>query len=51
MREHDIDRNLVSNIEMSDEMRESLIQDVKSGKRSKDKRFRVVKIVEKAIIK
>ncbi len=40
MREHDIDKNLISNIEISDEMRESLIQDVKSGKRSKDTRFR-----------
>ena len=40
MREHDIDKHLISNIEISDEMRESLIQDVKSGKRSKDTRFR-----------
>ena len=40
MRKHDIDKNLISNIEISDEMRESLIQDVKSGKRSKDTRFR-----------
>ena len=40
MKEHDIDKNLINNIEISDEMRESLIQDVKSGKRSKDTRFR-----------
>ena len=40
MREHNIDKNLISNIEISDEMRESLIKDVKSGKRSKDTRFR-----------
>ena len=32
MREHDIDKNLISNIEISDEMRESLIQDVKMEK-------------------
>ena len=40
MRKHDIDKNLISNIEISDEMRESLIQDVKSGKRSKNIKFR-----------
>lgn len=40
MKEHDIDKNLINNIEISDEMRESLIKDVKIGKRSKDTRFR-----------
>ena len=40
MREHDIDKHLISNIEIPDAMRESLIQDVKSGKRTKDIRFR-----------
>lgn len=40
MREHNIDKNLISNIEMPDEMRENLIRDVKRGKRTKDTRFR-----------
>ena len=40
MREYDINKKLVSNIEMSDEMKQELITNVKNGKRTSDKRFR-----------
>ena len=40
MREYDINKKLVSNIEMSDEMKQDLITNVKNGKRTSDKRFR-----------
>ena len=40
MREYDIDKNLLSNIEISDEMKSDLMSDVKMGRRTKDKRFR-----------
>lgn len=40
MREYDINKNLYKNIEISDELRDSLITDVKKGKRTADKRFR-----------
>ena len=40
MTEHNYDRALVSNIEISDEMKSSLINDVKSGRRTREKSFR-----------
>ncbi len=40
MREYDINKKLVSNIEISDEMKQDLITNVKNGKRTSDKRFR-----------
>ncbi|MBO5610283.1 MAG: hypothetical protein J5929_07990 [Eubacterium sp.] len=40
MREYDINKKLVSNIEISDEMKQELITNVKNGKRTSDKRFR-----------
>ena len=40
MKEYDINKNLFDNIEISDELKGSLITDVKNGKRSADKRFR-----------
>ena len=40
MNEHDINQKLISNIEMSEDMKNDLINNVKRGKRSSDKRLR-----------
>ncbi len=45
MTEHDIDKSIVSNIEIPDEMRDSLINDVKKGKRTSDIRFRYSNVI------
>lgn len=40
MREYNIDKNLLNNIEISDEMKQDLISDVKQGKRTSNRKFR-----------
>ena len=40
MNEHDINKKLISNIEMSEDMKNDLISDVKRRKRSSDRKFR-----------
>ena len=40
MREYDIDKTLLENIGISDEMKQDLITDVKRGKRTGNKKFR-----------